>query len=68
VDNIPQARITVEQSISRDVTLTLVTNLRQAQQQVVQVEWNLSSEWSLIAIRDENGVLGVDFLFKKRFK
>ncbi len=40
VDNIPQARITVEQSISRDVTLTLVTNLRQAQQQVVQVEWN----------------------------
>ena len=68
VDNIPQARITVEQSISRDVTLTLVTNIRQAQQQVVQVEWNLSSEWSLIAIRDENGVLGVDFLFKKRFK
>jgi len=68
VDNIPQARITVEQSISRDVTLTLVTNLRQAQQQVVQVEWNLSREWSLIAIRDENGVIGVDFLFKKRFK
>lgn len=68
VDNIPQARITVEQSISRDVTLTLVSNLRQAQQQVVQVEWNLSREWSLIAIRDENGVFGVDFLFKKRFK
>ncbi len=68
VDNIPQARITVEQSISRDVTLTLVTNLRQAQQQVVQLEWNLSREWSLIAIRDENGVFGVDFLFKKRFK
>jgi len=68
VDNIPQARITVEQSISRDVTLTSVTNLRQAQQQVVQLEWNLSREWSLIAIRDENGVFGVDFLFKKRFK
>jgi translocation and assembly module TamB len=58
----------VEQSISRDVTLTSVTNLRQAQQQVVQLEWNLSREWSLIAIRDENGVFGVDFLFKKRFK
>jgi len=68
VDNTPQARVTVEQSISRDVTLTLVTNIRQAQQQVVQVEWNLSSEWSLIGVRDENGVLGADFLFKKRFK
>jgi translocation and assembly module TamB len=68
VDNIPQARITVEQSISRDVTLTLVTNLRQAQQQVVQIEWNLSREWSMVGVRDENGVLGIDFLFKKRFK
>jgi translocation and assembly module TamB len=35
---------------------------------VVQVEWNLSREWSLVAMRDENGVLGIDFLFKKRFK
>jgi translocation and assembly module TamB len=68
VDNIPQARITVEQSISRDITMTFVTNVRQAQQQVVQFEWNLSPEWSLIAVRDENGILGADFVLKKRFK
>jgi translocation and assembly module TamB len=68
VDNIPQARITVEQSISPDVTMTFVTNLHQAQQQVVQFEWNLSREWALVAVRDENGIFGVDFLFKKRFK
>jgi translocation and assembly module TamB len=68
VDNIPQARITVEQSISPDVTMTFVTNLHQAQQQVVQFEWNLSREWALVAVRDENGIFGIDFLFKKRFK
>ena len=68
VDNIPQARITVEQSISPDVTMTFVTNLHQAQQQVVQFEWNLNREWALVAVRDENGIFGVDFLFKKRFK
>jgi translocation and assembly module TamB len=68
VDNMPQSRITVEQSISRDVTLTFVTNLNRAQQQVVRFEWDLSGEWSLVAVRDENGVLGVDFMFKKRFR
>ena len=68
VDNIPQARITVEQSISRDVTLTFVSNLNRAQQQVVRLEWDLNREWSLIAVRDENGVFGVDFLLKKRFR
>ena len=68
VDNIPQARITVEQSISRNVTLTFVTSVRQAPQQVVQFEWNLSHEWSLLAARDENGIFGVDFVYKKRLK
>jgi translocation and assembly module TamB len=68
VDNIPQARVTIEQSISRDVTLTFVTSLNRAQQQVVQLEWDVSREWSLIAIRDESGVFGVDFVLKKRFK
>jgi len=53
VDNIPQARITVEQSISPDVTMTFVTNLHQAQQQVVQFEWNLSAggRWSRCGTR-----------------
>jgi translocation and assembly module TamB len=68
VDNLPQSRITVEQSISRDVTLTFVTNLNRAQQQVVRFEWNLSREWALVSERDENGVLSVDLLLKKRFK
>ncbi len=68
VDNIPQARITVEQSITRDITMTFVTSLRQAQQQVVQFEWDLSREWSLIAVRDENGIFGADFVLKKRIK
>lgn len=68
VDNIPQARLTIEQSLSRDITVTFVTNLSRSQQQVVRLEWDLSKVWSLVAVRDENGVFGVDFLFRKRFK
>jgi translocation and assembly module TamB len=68
VDALPQARLSIEQSISRDVTITFITNLNRSQQQVVRLEWDLSRQWSLIAIKDENGVFAVDFLFRKRFR
>src|SRR6185503_13281940 len=63
----PQAHLTIEQQVSRDVTLTFVTNLTNSQQQIVRLEWNLNKTWSLIAVRDENGIFGIDFQYKKRF-
>lgn len=68
VENTPQARITIEQSISRDVTLTLVTNVADAQQQIVRLQWDLNRSWQAILVRDENGVFGMDFVYRKRFK
>jgi translocation and assembly module TamB len=68
VENIPQARLTLEQQVSRDITVTFVTNLNRAQQQIWRVEWDLNREWSVVAVRDENGLFGVDFLVRKRFK
>jgi translocation and assembly module TamB len=64
----PQARLTVEQQISRDITLTYVTNLSEANEQLVRLEWDVNRQWSVVAVRDENGVFGVDFLYKKRFR
>ncbi|MGH9629724.1 MAG: translocation/assembly module TamB domain-containing protein [Bryobacteraceae bacterium] len=68
VNAAPQARLTLEQQISRDITLTYITNLSQANQQIVRVEWNINTDWSLVALREENGVFGVDFLYKRRFR
>jgi hypothetical protein len=34
---------------------------------VVRVEWSFSKQWSVVALRDENGTFGLDFFFKKRF-
>jgi translocation and assembly module TamB len=68
VENNPQAQLTLEQQVSRDITFTYITNLSQGQEQVVQVEWNVSPEWSVLAVREENGLFGVDFLFRKQFK
>lgn len=68
VENIPQARLTIEQSLSRDITLTFSSNLSRSSQQIIRLEWDLSKQWSAIAVRDENGAFGLDFLFRKRFK
>jgi translocation and assembly module TamB len=50
------------------VTFTYIANVTQANPQVVSVEWSVNKQWSVVAERDENGMVGLDFFFKKRFK
>jgi len=68
ITSIPQARLTLEQQVSPDITLTYITNLARTDQQIVRVEWDLSKKWSVVALRDENGGFGIDFQYRKRFK
>jgi translocation and assembly module TamB len=68
VDTTPQARLTIEQQISRDITLTYVTNLTGALQQLVRLQWDFQKNWSVTFVRDENGVVGGDILYRRRFK
>jgi translocation and assembly module TamB len=65
-DNNPNARLTVEQQVSNNVTLTYITNLTRSAQQVIQFEYNINSEYTLQAVRDENGVVSFDILVRKR--
>jgi translocation and assembly module TamB len=67
VDNIPQARLTLEQQVSKDITLTYITNLNRTQEQIVRAQWDVSRDWSAIFVRDQNGLFGIDFQFRKRF-
>lgn len=68
IDSLPQARLTLEQQVSRDITLTYITNLTRTQEQIVRMQWDLSPQWSAIAVRKANGLFGVDFQFRKRFR
>jgi len=68
VTNTPQARLSIEQQLSREITMTYITNLNRTQQQIVRLQWDFSRDFSVLAIRDENGVFGIDFLWRKRFK
>ncbi|MCW5982501.1 MAG: translocation/assembly module TamB domain-containing protein [Bryobacteraceae bacterium] len=67
VDNTPETLVTVEQQLSREITLTYVTNLTRTQQQIVRIEWKFSKDWSVFAVRDSNGIFGVDFMYQRRF-
>jgi len=64
----PQARVTLEQQVTQDITFTYITNVTSANPQVVSVEWALNRRWSIVAQREENGLVGLDFFYKRRFK
>jgi translocation and assembly module TamB len=68
VENNPQARLTLEQQVTPDLIFTYITNVTTSNPQVVQVEWALSRQWSAVVLREENGLLGLDFFYKRRFK
>src|ERR1700722_12945276 len=68
VDNLPQARLTLEQQVTKEITLTYITNLNRTQEQVIQFEWDFSAHWSAIAVRQDNGLFGIDFQYRKRLK
>ncbi len=62
------ARITVEQQVTRDLVVTYVTNVSAQQQQIIQVEYSVNREISIVGLRDQNGTIGIEIKFKKRFK
>jgi len=64
----PQARLTLEQQVTPDITFTYITNVTRSNPQVVRIEWALNRIWSVVAVRDESGMFGLDFYYKKRLK
>src|SRR6266481_5251433 len=68
-ENNPSTRVTIEQQINNNITLTYLTNVAQSQsEQVIQVEYNINRNLSIVAVRDQNGILGFDVHFRQRKK
>jgi translocation and assembly module TamB len=68
ISNTTQSRLTLEQQVSRAITVTYVTNLEQTSEQIFRIEWSMNPQYSVVAVRDDNGEFGVDIQYKKRFK
>jgi translocation and assembly module TamB len=61
-------QVTIEQQVASNVTLTYSTNVAVASQQVIQLEYNVTRAVSVVALRDQNGVVSFDIKIRKRKK
>jgi translocation and assembly module TamB len=60
--------LTIEQQVAGNLTLTYTTNVSQTSQQIIQAQYNLSKNVSIVGIRDQNGVVSFDVKIRHRKK
>lgn len=58
--------VTIEQQVKNNLTVTYTTSVNQASQQVIQVEYNLTRNISIVALRDQNGVVSIVTKIRRR--
>ena len=61
-------QVTVEQQVASNLTVTYSTNVSVSSQQIIQVEYNITRTISIVALRDQNGVVSFDFKIRRRKK
>ncbi len=64
ISNGPQ--ITIEQQFSNNLSLTYSTNVSQSSQQIIQGEYYLNRNVSVVGTRDQNGVISFDLRVRHR--
>jgi translocation and assembly module TamB len=59
-------QVTIEQQVASNVTVTYSTNVSVASQQIIQVEYNVTRNVSVVALRDQNGIVSFDIKIRQR--
>jgi translocation and assembly module TamB len=62
------ARITVQEPLSKQLTLIFATNVNQTAQQLIQVQYQIDENKSVVATRDESGVFSIVYKIRKRYR
>ncbi len=62
------ARITVQEPLSKQLTLVFATNVNQSAQQLIQLQYQITENTQLVATRDETGVFSVVYRIRKRYR
>jgi len=58
--------VTIEQQVKDNLTLSYTTNVSQTSQQIIRAEYNVTRNLSIVAIRDQNGVVSFDVRIRRR--
>ena len=62
------ARITVQEPLTNQITLVFATNVNESAQQLIQVQYQVSDNTTVVATRDESGVFSIVYRLRKRHK
>jgi len=62
------ARITVQEPLSKQLTLTFATNVNQTAEQLIQLQYQINQDTALVATRDESGVFSIVYKIRKRYR
>ncbi len=62
------ARITVQQQLSKQITATFATNVNSSAQQLIQLQYDLNHNMSIVVTRDESGVFSVVYKLRQRYR
>jgi len=62
------ARITVQKQLSRQLSVTYATNVNSTAQQLLQAQYDLTPNASLVVTRDESGVFSVVYKIRRRYR
>jgi translocation and assembly module TamB len=61
-------QVTIEQQFANNITLTYSTNVSQSSQQIIQGEYYINRNVSIVGTRDQNGVVSFDVRVRQRRK
>ncbi|GGG80659.1 translocation/assembly module TamB domain-containing protein [Edaphobacter dinghuensis] len=62
------ARITVQQQLSKQITATFATNVNSSAQQLIQLQYDLNHNMSIVVTRDESGVFSIVYKLRQRYR
>jgi translocation and assembly module TamB len=62
------ARITIQEQISKQITATFATNVNTSAQQLIQVQYDLTHNSSIVVTRDESGVFSIVYKLRRRYR
>jgi translocation and assembly module TamB len=62
------ARITIQEQISKQIIATFATNVNTSAQQLIQVQYDLTHNSSIVVTRDESGVFSIVYKLRRRYR
>jgi len=68
VEQSTAARVTIQKQVTRDLSVTYSTNANSNQQQVIEVDYAIRRDITIVALRDINGIFGINVKFTKHFR